>query len=427
MESKKENFTKNTHKTALVPIEAWEYNSPYLKYLGKAADIGVFAEAFIYYEKVYVVMSTPQQFEEFVMFFIKGNKVDALIELIKNKVINFFYYTFLSTAMNNPERREFSMWNFNFTKGKYPHSDFIRLIVNPANLPISSKRRHLLWKAIVDNVIDENSPEYDPPILDAKDAMQDGRKVSILIQAYLDDIYKKLKAGKPPIIETRIDSWTPEKWNIVTNYNFTIVNDLTQSKMDFRQEMPLIGEVQSNRIIWTSLIKGYDLFLGDVMSQVVGNKFEEAEEKINKAENVIDELKARVEFPDIRSLVNNGLLGVEEIFNIRIHAEKFRIWLQQEGERDRDAIIAYHNEVTRASGISKSVSSTLKLFGIITGGLASPAYQLITNDLSTTSNLVAGGAGIMLGGFLNNVASSISKDWRPVVFGEWIKKELKKK
>lgn len=425
MDKKIENFVKNTHKSALVPIEAWEYNSPFLKYLGKASDIGSFAEALIYYEKVYVVISTPKQFEEFVMFFVKGDKVDVLIELIKDKVINFFYYTFLSTAMDNPERKEFSIWNFNFTKGNYQHSEFIRLVVNIANLPISSNRRHKLWKAIVDNVIDEDSSQYNPPILDAKDAMQDGGKVSILVQAYLDNIYKNLNVGKPPVIETRIDNLTPEKWNIVTNYNFRVVNELTQNKLDFRQEMPLIGEVQSNRLIWTSLIRGHDLFLGDVMSQVVGNKLEEAEEKINKAENVIDELKARVEFPDIRSLVNNGSLSIEEIFNIRIHADKFRTWLQQEGERDRDAIIAYHNEVTKASGIRKRVSSTLKVFGVISGGLASPVYQAVTKDLSLTSNIIAGGAGLALGGFLNNVASSISKDWRPVVFGEWIKKEIK--
>jgi hypothetical protein len=59
-----DKIVKNDHKSVLVPIEAWEYNSPYLKYIGKKADIGLFAEAFIYYDRVYVNLLTPQEFEE---------------------------------------------------------------------------------------------------------------------------------------------------------------------------------------------------------------------------------------------------------------------------------------------------------------------------------------------------------------------------
>jgi hypothetical protein len=88
--------------------------------------------------------------------------------------------------------------------------------------------------------------------------------------------------GSPPKIECKIVDISPDTWNITTNFDFKELNKITGNRLNFRNEMPLIGEINSNRLIWTSLRKNYDLFLGDVMSQVMGNKLEEAEMKIKK-------------------------------------------------------------------------------------------------------------------------------------------------
>ena len=39
-----------------------------------------------------------------------------------------------------------------------------------------------------------------------------------------------------------------------------------------------------------------------------------------------------------------------------------------ESDRDRDAIIAYHHEVAKESGIVKATRKALNLFGVIGGG-----------------------------------------------------------
>jgi len=41
------------HTRAFVPIEAWCYSSPSLKYSGKSVDIGLMAESLIYYDNHY--------------------------------------------------------------------------------------------------------------------------------------------------------------------------------------------------------------------------------------------------------------------------------------------------------------------------------------------------------------------------------------
>ena len=153
--------------------------------------------------------------------------------------------------------------------------------------------------------------------------MRDAAKCTALVQAYIDDIFKKLNLGPVPIIKCEIVDINEEQWKINTNINLDELNKRT-GVLGFRKEMPLIGEVQSNRLIWTAQKRGYDLFLGNVMSQVVGNKLQEAEDKSNKSERIITDLKSKVEFPDIWKGVNDNSLSIEDVLDIRKKAGKFR-------------------------------------------------------------------------------------------------------
>lgn len=48
----------NDHTTAVVPIETWAFQSPRLRRGGQVLDVGLLAEALIYYDRVLVVPST---------------------------------------------------------------------------------------------------------------------------------------------------------------------------------------------------------------------------------------------------------------------------------------------------------------------------------------------------------------------------------
>lgn len=103
-------------------------------------------------------------------------------------------------------------------------------------------------------------------------------------------------------------------------------------------------------------------------SALVGDKLFEAGEvavrsKI-KTQNVIEELELKVEFPDLRKLVNLDKIDFARVLEIRKKAKKFREWLQSESEREREAIWAYHREVARKSGFTNVARHTLKLFGL---------------------------------------------------------------
>ena len=61
---------------------------------------------------------------------------------------------------------------------------------------------------------------------------------------------------------------------------------------------------------------------------------------------------------------------------------------------------AYHNEVTKASGITKNVSTVLKVFGNLSAGAGAATYKHLINDPNLHTNLIALGAGYLGGVFL---------------------------
>ena len=114
-------------------------------------------------------------------------------------------------------------------------------------------------------------------------------------------------------------------------------------------------------------------------------------------------------------------MDLQEILRIRKKAKRFRNWLQNESDRDRNAIIAYHNEVAKDAGIVSMGRKTLRMFGILGIPIATafaiktfPEATLITGSIS---------AGVK---YLVDVASKIGENWRPVVFGNWVRDRIEK-
>ena len=94
--------------------------------------------------------------------------------------------------------------------------------------------------------------------------------------------------------------------------------------------------------------------------------------------------------------------------------------LQSESDRDRNAIIAYHNETAKQLGISTLGRKSLRMFGILGFTLAETYLTYTYTDLQTA--LVAGGASA----FLIDVASKMGEDWKPVIFGNWVSGRIQK-
>jgi hypothetical protein len=151
------------------------------------------------------------------------------------------------------------------------------------------------------------------------------------------------------------------------------------------------------------------------MSVIVGDKLYESSFRALATNKIVDSLQRAVEFPDVRNLVNEAKINLDDILLIRSKAGKFRKWLQSEGERDRDALIAYHNEVAKESGFTKVSRTTLNLFGILGGATIG---GIVENKVPGVPGVAIGALAVAGTEYLFDIAKRINQDWKPIVFGD---------
>ncbi len=157
------------------------------------------------------------------------------------------------------------------------------------------------------------------------------------------------------------------------------------------------------------------------MANLVGDKLYESHIRKAEIKETIGQLNQEVEFPDIRNLVNDEKLDLSEILRIRKKAKKFREWLQTESDRDRNAIIAYHNEVAKEAEIISMERKTLRMFGILGIPVATTIAAKTYPDAALIAGSVSAGVKYLIG-----VASKIGENWKPVVFGNWVRNRIEK-
>lgn len=73
--------SKSDHSRTFVPIESWCFASPELLSRGISIDIGLLAEALIYYDQVIFNVANQTQFASVLEWFIRQNRYDDLLAL----------------------------------------------------------------------------------------------------------------------------------------------------------------------------------------------------------------------------------------------------------------------------------------------------------------------------------------------------------
>jgi hypothetical protein len=413
------------HNETLVPLESWCYASPELRAAGRAVDIGLFAEALIYYESVIINPTNQPQLAEFLQWFVQQERLADFISLLRDGTIKVYDYAFATTAIQN--KGSYLIYNIQDEIQVKPNTFEQRFLYHPtveAVFPSKGRHRTRIYEAFRGNVIEVKADDFGSPVENARDDYKDARRNSVIVQAFVDELYRIKQLGRPPDVQAKVVS-SPDgtKHQITWNIDFSDLTKLAGPELSFHLGTPLTAGAHSNRLIWSAAQLNCDLYLPRPMSMLVGDKLYESAETVAKAGNIIEQMKTAVEFPDVRGLVNSGNLHLSDVLKIRKKAQRFRDWLQDESDRDRDAIIAYHNEVAIEAGMVRGARKALNLFGVIGGG-ATGAY---------VGTLLGGPAGGALGGavggavgYLAEVTSKFGENWRPVVFGDWLQDRIEK-
>lgn len=417
------------HRSALVPISAWAYNATDLALAGRAVDIGLLAEALIYYDRVLVNITTQPEFAEFLGWFEERGVFNELLALLRDGTITVYDYAFAALpALKNGVYLFVNIQDgLQAKRGSFEQ----RVLAHDAvrrGLP-RARSREKLYKAVRGKVIEAHADDFGIAVDNAREDLSNPERVALTVQTLVDELSRDLSLGDPPEIKAEVLRRRDGNLTVNFNVNFSDFAGPAGKKLRLADHTPLNAGLAANRLLLSAAQQGCDMYLARPMSCLVGDKMYEASRKITKGRDIIESLQSAVEFPDIRAMVNADKLTFKDVLRIRGKAVQFRRWLQDESRRDRDALIAYHREVTRASGLIRAARTSLRLFGFVLpagGTLLGPVIEREAGLAPGAASKVGETASLAAGGLLLDLASRIGKDWRPVIFGDWLRGRIER-
>lgn len=416
------------HSKTIVSLEAWAFHSPdLLKSQSEAVDIGLLAEALIYYDRVLIDPGTERHFALLMKWFKEQGKFDDLLALIADGSIEFVYYAFFTAPIHNQVEGTYSIWNVADPIWNKPGSFLPKILYSNAVTQAleRTRDRNKLYRAIEGKVIELKSEHFGPAVDNAREDFISAEKSKSAVQAFIDELYSYSALGKPPQVATSVTK-SAKGTSVTFNVSFDEIAKLAGPHIQFHKSSVISAMAHSNRAIWTAAKLNCDLFQGFPLAALTRYKFSEVDLRMEKKSQIIEELQKEVEFPDIRRLVNTGKIGWDQVMEFRKKGKRFRDWLNTEGERDRNAIIAYHEEVAKECGILSAGRKSLSLFGVL-GCAATSTYVggIVGGPPGAVAGAVVGAAAGETVKYVFDVASKLNADWKPVVFGRWLKNQLK--
>ena len=412
----------NDHSVTVVPLETWAYHAPRLARDGIHADVGGLAEALIYYDRILVNVQHPHELEALVARFAREGAGDLLIRLFEEGTLRPYHFAFHSATILRPDGvRE--AWNVQGKDQAEPRW-FGRGLLSKASLKgvLSPIQRKRLLSLLEDRVIELKASDFAGVIKGALDDVHDPAGSVLLVQALMDDVYDLVGLSRPPEVSSKIER-RGDLFRVTWNVDLRGIGKALGEDVD--DGAPAQASIITTRHLWAAVREGADLFLGSPLSRIAGAKLYEAASRAAGPHAIIERLVEEVEFPDVRELVNHEGLPLAAVMKLREKGGRFRAWLQTEAERDRDAIIAYHNEVAKEAGWLKAARHTLSILSTAGGSLVGG----LTTAAATGSPELA----VLLGGLAGQAAkkgvehlSRAGQDWRPVMFGKVALKTIEK-
>lgn len=411
---------KNNSK-AIVPIESWAYASPELRINNKIIDMGLLCEALLYYDNIIVDTGNQFAFAELINWFDEQDLTSTFLSLVNEGVITFIDFGFICTSVEKDG--VYSIWNLQDELQMKPDTFEARYLYHPKFEETIKNRkiRRKFYSAFKGNVIEEKAISYESTVEEARKDLRRSERTALLVQAYVDDLYKLKSKKAAPTVTAVSREVSPDLF--ITNFNidFEFLKFLSGDQLNWHNNTYITANAKSIQYLTSASRNLCDLYLPSPMSKLAGDKLYETAFSKTKSKEIIETLSKRVEFPNVRKLVNEGKLNFLQILEIRKKSHKFREWLQFEGTRDYDALIAYHNETAKDMGLSYTFPMDLKLFGAVSGAVIGGAVGGIM------AGPFGGAAGAIVGTALSSggeLAESLTNNWKPVVFGRWLSEKI---
>jgi hypothetical protein len=436
----KEEGAKTDHGLALVPLGAGYHQSPDVLARGRSVDTGLLAESLIYYDRVLITVDNPVRFSDLISLLVQqGLPTSEITSLFRDgtlQVLNFAFTTNPYVEFRQGGLHIHGLYNFQDQAMLKPNSFFERFLgfEQLRNCFENTSQYDDFCQALEGRVVEVKADDIGAAAIDnAYQDFLDPERNQLMAQQLVNEIYRIKRMGKAPKLKVTVnpseDGTHEIRWSIPIDQLPALD---AETNIKAAATLPLSTAAEANKYLWASDKWKCDLYLSSPMSVAVGDKIFEASsiETVGggKIRDVVESLEAKVEFPDLRRYINDDRIDFDRIFEIRHKGKKFRTWLQTEAERDRDAIIAYHNEVAKESGFVGMARRGLKLFGFVSGTILGSAI-----GHEPSAGAIGGIAGHLAqkglekgAEYLFDLGADLGSDWKPVCFGDWYKSKIEK-
>ena len=439
------------HSGAFVPLASGYFQSPELFARGRTVDTGLLAEALIFYDRVLIQVDNAHQFADLVSWLTQqGLKRAEMLKLLRDGSIQVYYYAFTTNPYVEPST--------GFIKGLYNLQD--QVMVSPKSFAkrflefdklrtcFSTLRQYESFCEAADQkVIEVKADDIgDEGVMNAwRDFLNPARN-ALISRRLVGEMYGLKKRGKTPRVKVAVNSirtgadfeqllerFSSGKGSILVrspgeiggglheltwNLDLTSLPGLEGDRIVFGTTLPLSAAAMANKYVWSASKLKCDLYLPRSIDSIVGDKLFEANQAASKSQTktrtFIRRLELKAAFPDIRPHVNLDKIDFDKVLRFRRNpkTKKFRRFLKNEADVERDALVAYMDEAAFASGFTKVRKRILPLLSAVSG--------VTGGAIGSTKGAIIGGAA----SYLLNIGANIATDWKPKMFGDWYSAQI---
>jgi hypothetical protein len=411
---------QKTDRAVLVPLNTWFGSSPDLMRRGIKTDLGALAEALIYYDQMFVRVENQEQFYALFNWFKESAGVEKLLNLMNHGELSFYHHNFLSPPVYRRDSDSYDFINIQ-EEPKDRLDSFRRHIVGGEMDRFFPTRRKLksFWNTVKSGAVTVvDADVFGIEIEKARELLEPNVMQSMIVHL-MESLHKAGFIDEIPDVKVWAEDLSSggRRYHF-DNLDFNLWKEKFGKEFNFGKHIPLAIASNTNRLLWSAANLQADLYTGSPTYEFLCDTLEETVKHFRETKRVLKRFEIDLEFPDIRSSVNQGLITASQVLRIREEAAaKFRTWLHKVADMERDEIVAYYNDFFSNLNLTERSTKYLKLAILVAVPSGSAAIGAQLSDPASAA------IGTAVSTILSKMLyEKIAGGWTPKVFGNTLKR-----
>ncbi len=411
-------------KLALVPIPTWYGNAPELHMAGIPADVGAFAEALLFYDRLLVQVESERQLHCLLSWFTSSVDSDRFTKLLEEGSVQFIYFDWVATPVQRNDSDDYLLWNIVEEKPKGLNPDRLykfkkRVIPLPSRYFSSSRKMRRFADVLHSSVVVVDVDSFGNGISVSRAWVEQQETHRLILQSLVDSLHSTGALEGCPKVEVTVEDLKRGKKRIHSNVSFDDIAKKLPVNSGFGKSVPLAIGTNLARLAWAAANNDTDLYVSNPMLTAANHLISEAVGEAGKVQSGLDVLSTEHSLPDIRMQVNSNEVSAEKILRLRTEVTEFRDWFHQTISEERSIDQAYANDVVNRYGISSRLQRSLEAT-VATGTTSAVGLATAQFDPAVCAIATSASAGVIH--FELDLVKKLCGEWRPKIFGGRLRK-----